>query len=215
MLVDITQGDFTEPFDESFKKILPSILAKCIKKSEDVSESDIANIKIRTFYLEERYRHSNPNYDEIKLKGKKDSPNAPYKIKMKNDKIYNAFNDFSYMMDEGAPVLHISMSNEEIAFLDDGLFKPSPSAVFVFPTDAYISDKKDFALNIKFGILTWNSTSGYPNSVSLGGLCDLFIKDFKTNGWNSRPKPQVIAKALGYEVPDNYTPGQGVEKTKA
>ena len=92
--------------------------------------------------------------------------------------------------------------------------KASTKSFILAPKSDSFKNGKDFAINSEFNIWTDNGESYY--SVTLGNLI-MNIQNYLDTGTkllDVKPKPQEIAKALGYEIPDNYTPGQGVKTTR-
>ena len=92
--------------------------------------------------------------------------------------------------------------------------KASTKSFILAPNSDSFKNGKDFAINSEFNIWTDNG-SGY-STVTLGNLI-MNIQNYLDTGTkllDVKPKPQEIAKALGYEIPDNYAPGQGVKTTR-
>jgi hypothetical protein len=92
--------------------------------------------------------------------------------------------------------------------------KASTKSFILAPTSDSFKNGKDFAINSEFNIWTDNGDS--YSTVTLGNLI-MNIQNYLDNGGkllDIKPKPQEIAKALGYEIPDNYAPGQGVKTTR-
>ena len=214
MVVDITNKDLSKPYIESLKKIIPSIIAKCTKKSEDVSKSDIEGIEITTFYFDDDESSGN-NYTVMKLKKDKLDSNATMKINIRTESVSTAFNEYNSL--KGEPILYFSTEKFSSDSINkEGFIKRSSNGFFIFPTTLDVGDPKDFGLNANCSILPWNPKLSVPFQSTLGKLCKYILGGFQDpNELKKDAKPQEIAKALGYEIPDNYTPGQGVEKTKA
>lgn len=128
---------------------------------------------------------------------------------------------FVQMKKNKAPVFFISKSDFTPKVDKDGFFEPSPGAFYLIPADTkenwndtFKGTEKDFALDSQFTIIDGRMLGN--QTVTLGDLV-LNIQDALNNNKRikpSSPKPQEIAKALGYEIPDNYAPGQGVETKK-
>jgi hypothetical protein len=129
---------------------------------------------------------------------------------------------FKEMKENKAPVFYITKSGFIPKVDKDEVFQPSPGAFFLIPADTkynwndtFKGTEKDFALNSQFTIIDGRDLNN--QTVTLGDLV-LNIQDALNNNKRikpSSPKPQDIAQALGYTIPDNYTPKMGGIEVKA
>ena len=96
------------------------------------------------------------------------------------------------------------------------------SRLLIFPVGG--DDPKDFLLNSKWLVHLHNpdaitkETSFYETTLGcIAAWANVQFKYTSVDTLNDKNAgtPQNIAKLLGYEIPENYAPGQGVEKKKA
>lgn len=213
LVVDITNDNFAKANVEIQKRILNSIFTKCFVKNE-------------------KFENIETSIMDFILKSGSDS-----EIELNNDKgtirAYAGYNqsfqgwDKLDKFDGKTCFLLFRADSEPIRGVYKDTLSPSTGdasfmKVLIFPLGN--DDPKDFLLNSKW-VVHYHDKKAIRDKKSfyettLGSLAAWGTKQFKytsvdiLNDTNAG-KPQNIAKVLGYEIPDNYTPGKGVEKTKA
>lgn len=151
----------------------------------------------------------------------------------KNQFILNIDSDFQKLIDHfdslkasKIPVYLVTLNGSKVKIFGefgDHLILKDGACILMPKRGEFWEDtfknEKDFAFNSEINLLYSKKHSGVE-----GGLGDLMpqIEKLMTNYGSifqthteDKWTPQIIAKQLGYEIPDNYAPGQGVEKKKA
>jgi hypothetical protein len=211
-VVDITNENFAKADVKQQKYIIMGILNKCFAKKEDFEEGET---KIYSCI----YR-SNTN-DVLKL----DIPGigeCDVRTGNKNtifpgwDKMgkFDEKNCFFVALEKDTKILSGTYGDQI-----QPTTKPDLVRLIIFPVGG--DDPKDFLLNSKWLVQNCNKEainaekSFYETTLGcIAAWASDQFKDANTLNNKNAGKPQEIAKALGYEIPENYTPGQGVETSK-
>ena len=212
-MVDITNDNFAKANVEVQKRILNSIFTKCFVKNEKFENIETS---IMAFISK------TPSDSEIQLKYDNGivrafaGYNQSFQGRDKLDK-FDGKTCFLLFRADSEPISGVNKDTLSASTGDSLSMK-----VLIFPVGN--DDPKDFLLNSKW-IVHYHDKKAMLDKKSfyettLGSLAAWGTKEFKyasvdTLNDSNAGKPQNIANALGYEIPDNYTPGQGVEKTKA
>ena len=216
-VVDINNENFAKVSDVNTQRnIIRGILNKCFAKKEDYEEGEIV-IYPCTYSSDEDNR--------IKLKFEKEGVCA---LSTQNRNI--GFPGWEKMEKfKGKNCLFVALGKDPKIFIDSAMedrrynIEPSKQSdlvrLIIFPVGG--DDPKDFLLNSKWLVQNYNREAIRAEKsffeTTLGCIAawasDQF-KDSNTLNDKNAGKPQNIAKILGYEIPDNYTPGKGVESTK-
>jgi hypothetical protein len=231
MVVDITQGDGRNQIRETVQ----SILAKCLAKKEDVSsydtftffELDTEKLKIS----QDTWTKSDPKAKVAVLESKLDrnlsteksvilrfNPEFKYKGKVIGNDTY-AQDDLRTDVFSNSACFLVSTKgeNEVLKKWNDYLLRiriDIPNTfIFVVENGGKNLKKEDYILNAKVTVFSLgeNEVKMYEN-ITFGNVCALASTEFtdlSVLGNKESGTPQNIAKALGYEIPDNYTPKQG------
>lgn len=206
-VVDITNGDFEKANEEQKRTIIGSILAKCFEKSEKITEP-----KVRVSYFKVDSFKSVGNKDDLYRFNLKSQDDKPVFITCKNGKKLENASDF-YIL---------TLSGDEIATgtYKDEIQSKSGSGIkrFILVSNDKVKKAEDFVLNSNWIVYNHDKYTKEPIiEATLGNVAAFattklenlaMLKDADAG------KPKEIAKALGYEIPDNYTPGKGVEEGK-
>lgn len=225
LVVDITNDNFAKSGDRK-NTVLRTILERAFNKTENVADDGKSLSITNPFTIDWKESEGGGKIQKFRM-DLTDNKNNVVKIEAQVDsdgnlKTFESFDkkqcyiiftvDGDYYDKETGDTKY-KYSQSEFLGRKNGRF-------LIFPMDD--GDSKDFILNSKW--LVYHHTDPNKNSAkrvyetTLGCLAALAASDFKNLAVledSNAGKPQNIAKALGYEIPDNYTPGQGVEKTKA
>jgi hypothetical protein len=125
--------------------------------------------------------------------------------------------DLKSLQKNKTPIFLVTSSKNESWHVDkDGveIIQPSNEVVILLPGNNQkweIKDPKDFSLNVEFSILNGKKLS--TSLISLGSIVknigNIASKAQLVNDKAATPKE--IAGILGYKIPDNYAPKQGVK----
>jgi len=116
---------------------------------------------------------------------------------------------------ENTYVYYISKNASDDWVNDKGFISKQPKTFLVFDTGGI---EEGFALDREYTVVDWSNNKTNlvePIKTTLGGICALATTNFDNLAVlkdANAGKPQSIAKALGYEIPPNYAPKQGVTK---
>ena len=206
LVVDISNEDF-EKSDKSQKSIIASILAKCFDKNEKVEESKV---------MVRGYKATNDGSTVLgaQLKIENDKETLSVSIKTKDKTFLDKIGNFSEK-----PCFLVtkidSFNHNDNGYLNKSKSESIP-VILVFPEDG--GDPKDFVLNSKCLIYNHNLVAENKEKNffegTIGSLAAWSADQFKFASIDklkdtNAGKPQNIAKALGYEIPDNYAPKDG------
>ena len=199
LVVDIDGYDLSKDDSKYTSRIIASMLGRCVKKDEKGTDSDLNVIKMKV----DEVTSQGPAISIIDVK----EGNASHKIRMIIPKELSLeINTYVYYISKNAPDAWVN---------DKGFIFKQPKTFLVFDTGGI---DKGFALDREFTVVDWsnNKTNEVePIKTTLGGICALATTDFENLAIlkdTNEAKPQNIAKALGYEIPPNYAPKQGVTK---
>jgi hypothetical protein len=188
---------------------MSSILGKCVKKNEKEKDSELT---IGKFNIEEIRR---PQSGLSTIFVKEGTASGPAKtIKMYN----NIINDLN--LQEGDSVYYISKytGDDWVSETGNPNILKKPKTFLFFPIGVVGNGgDKDFCLNVEGHLINWSDTKESVQTIktTLGGICAFATTNFENLAIlkdANAGKPQNIAKALGYEIPDNYTPKMGLER---
>jgi hypothetical protein len=207
LVVDISNEDF-EKSDKGQKSIILSILAKCFDKTEKVEESKVM------------VRGYKADFDEGNVGGtsrlniENDNESLRVFFKTNDEGFFDKITKFS-----SKPCFLVTKI-DSFKHNDNGYLNRSKSesipVILVFPEDG--GDPKDFVLNSKCLIYNHNLVAVNKEKNffegTIGSLAAWSADQFKFASIDklkdtNAGKPQNIAKALGYEIPDNYAPKDG------
>jgi len=208
-IVDISNEDFTKADDEQKRVIIGSILAKCFDKSEKVTDS-----KIRVSFFTVTDFKTVPGQD------KTDNVRFTLKDKDGNAAFITCIN--AGKIQDAKSIYVVSMGGEDIL---GGSHKdtieqtnnPEKKKIVLVSSDK-AGKPEDFVLSSDW--IVYDHTKGAKETIiesTLGNIAAFATTKFaniamlkNANAGN----PKNLAKALGYEIPENYAPGKGVEVEK-
>ena len=205
-VVDITNEDFSQADEKQKRVIIGSTLAKCFDKSEKVTDS-----KIRVTYF--------------KVDGMKSVGNTGdmYRFDLKSENGKSAFitcKDANKLEDASAFYIITSPEDEIVTgtYKDEIKPKSGDTKRFILVSNDKGAKGDDFVLNSNWIVYDFNKDAKETTfEATLGNVAALattklenvaILKDANAG------KPESLAKALGYEIPANYTPGKGIEAGK-
>ncbi len=199
LVVDISVNDFTE---ENIQKNLGILLSKCIDKTEKKDNKN-SNLFIQSYTL---YGNSwKGSIATIGLKAKDGNMNY---VEL-NQKLSRLSGDL--MKDyENSEVFYVSLYEGDDWINDKKYIQKKPKSFLIF--GFWSSDVKDFALNLESTVITLDEKMSFASKTTLGTICAFATTKFENIATLSDKQagtPQNIAKALGYEIPDNYAPKDG------
>ncbi len=201
LVVDIDGFDLSVDDSKYASRIIASILGRCVKKDEKGNDPELTVIRMKI----DDVQRPNQGLATIFLK---DGSGSDFKrIQM--------IIPSELSVEENTYVYYISKYTSDDWVNDKGLILHKPKTFLVFDTGGI---EEGFALNREFTIIDWSKESKNlpePIKTTLGGICALATTNFENLAIlkdTNEAKPQNIAKALGYEIPENYTPKQGVTK---
>lgn len=200
LVVDIDGNDFSIDDSKYTSRIIASMLGRCVKKDEKGTDPELTVIKMKI--------------DEVTSQGqalsimyvKEANVNVAHKIRMIIP------NELSNL--ENTYVYYISKNASDDWVNDKGFISKQPKTFLVFDTGGI---EEGFVLDREFTVVDWSNNKTNlvePIKTTLGGICALATTNFDNLAVlkdANAGKPQSIAKALGYEIPDNYAPKQGVK----
>jgi hypothetical protein len=207
LVVDITKDQL---FGDETKtaSILQSLLSKAFDKTEKVSSPKVSVQKFTAYDYP-----PTPGGFYLKLSNKTQTE-GQYRVFL-TKKAANELG-LSDMTDLKDPVYLVTLENKQ-DWVDEK-FKISIDAktylLFKDPEDE--GKKDDLALNTKWQVVG-GQTKDEAISCTLGQILALASTKLENSAMLKDSKagtPQSIAQLLGYEIPDNYTPGKGVETSK-
>lgn len=213
-VVDITNENFAKVSDvKQQRNILRGILNKCFAKKEDYEEGEIKMYPCK-------YSSDQDNRMKLDIEGKGECD-----LRTQNRNI--SFPGWDKMGKfDGKNCFFVALEKDTKIFTGTygDQIEPSKQAdlprVIIFPVGG--DDPKGFLLNSKWLVQYCNNEaikaekSFYETTLGcIAAWASDQFKDISALGDTNAGKPQNIAKILGYEIPDNYAPGQGVETKKA
>ena len=208
-IVDISNEDFSKANDEQKRVIIGSILAKCFDKSEKVTDS-----KIRVSFF---------TIDEMKtVPGQDNTNNVKFTLKGEDGKAaFITCVNAGKIQDEKSLYV-VSMGGEDIL---TGTYKdtieqtnnPEKKRIVLFSSGKE-GKPEDFVLSSNWTV--YDHTKGAKETIieaTLGNVAAFATTKFANTAMlkdANAGNPKNLAKALGYEIPENYAPKQGVEAKK-
>jgi hypothetical protein len=212
LVVDINGDDFKK----GGSALIKNILAKCFEKTEDISSDDKITIK----ELEIDGDHWDSDNSWMIFKSKEDSGAVTIKFDLTYVlREHGSTQDFRInIFPKSKPCYIVSVNNSNLVKETKYGWAKTNAIILKNPKTFLISfhepiDKgTDSVLNIDCTV--FDLTLSYPKEyrTTFGSVCALTSADFKEFAVlknKDAGTPKNIAKALGYEIPDNYTPKQG------
>ena len=206
LIVDVTRKELFAD-EKNTAKIIQSFLSKSFDKNEKISSPKVSVQK----FVADDYPPAAGGFWLVLTQGNSDNK---YRVFLKKSAAQElALYDLTKLHD---PVYLVTLENRK-DWVDEKLkINWDNKTYLLFKDQEDEGDAEDFALNT-----SWQVVGGASKDeaiiASLGQICALAATQFENaNALNDKNsgKPQNIAKTLGYEIPDNYTPGKGVESTK-
>ena len=222
LVVDITQEDLLKDSKETHT-ILQSMFNRGMAKKDkpDVEET----IKVIPLYLgDPKDSNKDPFLSQASSSGSlvmksiivNDGEGKKYNVKVETGGS-QLEDDLKSLQKNKTPIFLVTSSKNESWHVDkDGveIIQPSNEVVILLPGNNQkweIKDPKDFSLNVEFSILNGKKLS--TSLISLGSIVknigNIASKAQLVNDKAATPKE--IAGILGYKIPDNYAPKQGVK----
>lgn len=208
LVVDITKEDL---FADETKtaRVIDSLLSRAFDKTEKISSSKVSVQKFTAY----DYAPSGGGF-YLKLSNKTQTE-GQYRVFL-SKKAANelTLSDMTSLKD---PVYLVTLEDKQ-DWVDEKLkinIDAKTYLLFKDPEDEGKND--DFAINSKWQVVG-GQTKDEAISCTLGQILALASTKLENSAMLKDTKsgtPQSIAKTLGYEIPDNYAPGQGVEKKKS
>ena len=225
LVVDITQEDLLKNPKETHK-ILQSMFSRGMAKKDtpDVEES----IKVIPLYVgDPKDSNKDPFLEQATASGSllmkaiivSDNEGNKYDVRVETGG-KQLEDELKSLQKNKTPLFLVTSSKNEAWFSDkDGvkIIQPSNEAIILLPENNQkweIKNAKDFSLNVEFSILNGKKISN--SLISLGSIVKN-IANISNKSPLSNDKTATageIAKVLGYEIPENYAPKQGVETKK-
>jgi len=205
LVVDITSLDFNQDDGKYSSRIMGSILGKCVKKNEKEKDSELTIIK---FNIEEIRIPQYLKTATIFVKeGRASGVSKTIKMIIPND----------LNLQEGDSVYYISKYSGEDWVSETGYpnILKKPKTFLFFPSGmSGDSSGNGFCLYEEGHLINWSDPKESIQAIktTLGGICAFATSNFENLAIlkdANAGKPQNIAKALGYEIPDNYAPKDG------
>jgi hypothetical protein len=208
LVVDITKEQL---FVDETKtaRVIDSLLSRAFDKTEKVSSSKILVQKFTAY----DYRPASGGF-YLKLSNRTQTEGQYRVFLAKTAANELGLSDMTSLKD---PVYLVTLEDKQ-DWVDEK-FKISIDAktylLFKDPEDE--GKKEDFALNTKWQVVG-GQTKDEAISCTLGQILALASTKLENSAMLKDSKagtPQSIAQLLGYKIPENYTPGKGVETSKA
>ncbi len=226
LVVDISQEDLLKDPNRT-NRILQSIFSRAMAKKDapDVEES----ISVIPLYVNSKNPSKDPFIETTATEGKNRGKEIISSIMLYdyNNKLYflktnmlsdEQLRDEIISLQKNKTPIFIVMKEDYDDWYEEGdinkIQSSNKNIIILFPSNLQkyeMNDAKDFSLNVEFRIF---ENVRFAPPITLGSI----VKDIAANLGKSNfifdksVKPQDIAQALGYEIPENYTPKQGVTK---
>lgn len=207
LIVDITKEDL---FADETKtaRVIDSLLSRAFDKTEKVSSSKISVQKFTAY----DYAPSGGGF-YLKLSNKTQTEGQYRVFLAKKAASELTLSDMTSLKD---PVYLVTLEDKQ-DWVDEKLkinIDAKTYLLFKDPDDE--GQKEDFALNSKWQVVG-GQTKDEAISCTLGQILALASTKLENSAMLKDAKagtPQSIAQLLGYKIPENYTPGKGVETSK-
>jgi hypothetical protein len=203
LVVDISQDDIMGVDGKDVRKTLDNILAKCISKSEKTSGS-VPNLTVNRY-----------DWTDWELRGSiptlilRSSDGSVYTVKLPQ-KSTDFVKDLRAGADFDETVFYVSLYEGDDWVNDKMNILAKPKTFLIFGLGPLSS--KDFLLNVECTVISLDEKMSFMSKATLGSICAFATTKFENIATLSDKQagtPQNIAKALGYEIPDNYAPKDG------
>ena len=225
LIVDITQENLLKDSKET-SKILQSMFNRGMAKKDkpDVEES----VKVIPFFVgdakdsnAEPFKQAASSSGSLVMKSIiiSDMEGKKYYVKVETGGS-QLEDELKSLQKNKTPIFLVASAKNELWHTEkDGIeiITPSNEVVILLPENNQkweIKSPKDFSLNVEFAILNGKKISTSP--ISLGSIVknigNIASKSQLSNDKTATPK--LLADMLGYQIPEDYTPGKGVEVSK-
>ena len=208
LVVDITKDQL---FGDETKtaSILQSLLSKAFDKTEKISSPKVSVQKFTAYDYP-----PTPGGFYLKLSNKTQTEGQYRVFLAKKAANELGLSDLTSLKE---PVYLVTLEDKQ-DWVDERLkIKIDAKTYLLFKDPEDEGQKEDFALNSIWQVVG-GQTKDEAISCTLGQILALASTKLESSAMLKDAKagtPQNIAKALGYEIPENYTPGKGVETSKA